>query len=71
MGHPFYDRLQPAPLQPYTTFVTDSGLVVYVRRTMNFCWEIPLPSSPGPCPNLALRHPGRLQDGFVIRGKKD
>ena len=71
MGHPFYDRLQPAPRQPYTAFVTDSGLIVYVPTHDLFCWEIPLPSAPGPCPDLALRHEGRLRDGFVTRGKQD
>lgn len=71
MGHPFYDRLQPAPRQPYKTFVTNSGLVVYVPTHDVFCWEIPLPSAPGPCPDLALRHEGRLRDGFVTRARQD
>ena len=71
MGHPFYDRLEPAPRQPYTTFVTDSGLLLYVPTHDIFCWEIPLPSAPGPRPNLALRHEGRLRDGFVTRAKQD
>ena len=71
MGHPFYDRLQPAPRQPYKAYVTNSGLVVNVPTNDVFCWEMPLPSAPGPCPDLALRHEGRLQDGFVTRAKQD
>jgi hypothetical protein len=71
MGHPFYDRLEPVPRPPYTTFVTDSGLHLNVPANDVFCWEIPLPSAPRPISNLALRHDGRLQDGFVIRGRWD
>ena len=64
MGHPFYDRLQPAPRQPYKTYVTNSGLVVYVPTHDVFCWEIPLPSAPGPVPRFGVAPRGPVAGRF-------
>jgi hypothetical protein len=57
------------PLNPYElrTYVTESGLVLYVPVVQNACWDAPLPCTPHPAPNLRLAGPG-LASGFVVVG---
>ena len=54
----------------YTVFTTESGLVLNVPALEygGRCWEIALPCTPNPAPNLMLRSPGRLGDGFKVEG---
>jgi hypothetical protein len=62
---------------PVTTFKTDSGLIVNtpskldpksMRLWPNACWDAPLPCTPNPAPNLQLREPGNLANGFKVDG---
>jgi len=49
-----------------TKFTTRSGLVLNVPTGR--CWDMPLPCTHNPAPNLRLRVPGRLDKGFVVDG---
>lgn len=49
-----------------TTFTTASGLVLNIPAYR--CWDLPLPCTHNPAPNLRLRVPGRLNGGFVVDG---
>jgi hypothetical protein len=58
-----------------TVFTTSSGLELNTpTRTdargglPNGCWNAPVPCTPNPAPNLQLRVPGRLQQGFRVDG---
>ena len=57
----------PTPRAELATFVTDSGLVVYVpqSRDKDQCWDGPLPCTPYREPSLRLRRPGQLRHGFA------
>lgn len=55
----------PKP-EPLETFVTESGLKLYVPPER--CWDAPLPCTANPAPNLSLRSPGNPGDGFVVNG---
>lgn len=55
--------LTQAELNPYTT---DSGLDVWTPAGTNQCWDAPLPCTPYPHPNLRLRVPGALGQGFIL-----
>jgi hypothetical protein len=50
------------------TYRTESGLILQVPARRNLCRRAPLPCTPHPAPNLALRSPGRLERGFVTQG---
>ncbi len=58
--------LHPALTEEMTTYVTNSGLVLYVPKTGRQCWDSPLPCTPCPRPDLRLRRAGELGSGFVI-----
>lgn len=58
-----------------TIFETHSGLALNTptRATLpggmpNACWDAPLPCTPNPAPNLELRVPGDLGQGFRVNG---
>jgi hypothetical protein len=58
-----------------TPFRTRSGLALNrpVRKPdpnslPNACWNAPIPCTPNPAPNLALREPGNLRGGFRVTG---
>lgn len=67
---PGTDRgFNPNPIPELETFVTRSGLILYVPKDLsNFCWDAPLPCTPHPAPNLRLRRDGNLRSGFVTDG---
>lgn len=53
------------------TFVTDSGLTVYVPEKGGKCWDSPLPCTPNPDADLQLREQGNLRHGFMVhRGRE-
>jgi hypothetical protein len=58
-----------APIIPMRTFVTDSGLQVYVPIGTDQAWAGPLPSTPYPDRHLRLRCPETLACGFVKAGE--
>ena len=47
---------------------TTSGLLVYVTEERSLCWRAPLPCTPSPARNLALRRAGDLSGGFLTDG---
>jgi hypothetical protein len=58
------------------TFITTSGLALNVPVRVpkaaglpNACWDAPIPCTPNPAPNLRLREPGTLNQGFKIDGE--
>jgi hypothetical protein len=55
----------PMPRSEVVTFVTDSGLELYVPKERGRCWDAPLPCTPYPKPDLRLRREGDLRSGFV------
>jgi hypothetical protein len=60
-------RTAPAPSLPsvpLNSFVTDSGLLVWVPVEGDQAWDAPLPSTPRPDPNLRARCPRDLSCGF-------
>lgn len=59
----------PTPPPELETFVTGSGLRLYVPKDDNRCMDAPLPCTPHPAPNLRLRRPGELGAGFVTDGE--
>jgi len=54
------------PTHPYepARFVTETGLVL--SSPERFCVDAPLPCTPHPSTNLALRRPGELASGFRV-----
>lgn len=48
-------------------FTTRSGIVLHVPDSR--CWDLPLPCTPNPAPNLRLRDPNNLERGFVVAGE--
>lgn len=48
-------------------FTTRSGIVLHVPDSR--CWDLPLPCTPNPAPNLRLRDPDNLERGFVVAGE--
>jgi hypothetical protein len=65
-------EVQPAkwaddvPQVPLRTFLTDSGLVLYVPEKGDQMWDAPLPSTPYPNKRLRLRRPGDIRSGFAL-----
>jgi hypothetical protein len=53
------------------TFVTNSGLVVYVPQKGDQCWDAPLPCTPYPHSNLYLRKEKDMRYGFSIYPKQE
>jgi hypothetical protein len=51
---------------PLTSFVTRSGLRLHVPTQNNLCLDAPLPCTPEPLPELALRRAPDLAAGFVL-----
>jgi hypothetical protein len=56
-------------------YETGSGLVVNTpsrdsrgASLPNACWNAPIPCTPNPAPNLALREAGQLRKGFKVEG---
>jgi len=67
----FHPVTQVPAIKP---FVTASGLVLNTPDpatpglTQVKCWDLPLPCTPNPAANLALRVPGQLAHGFRVDG---
>jgi hypothetical protein len=57
----------PVPEVHVAPFTTRSGLVVWVPRDGDQVWNAPLPATPEPLPDLALRRPPGLAAGFTLR----
>lgn len=57
----------PIPQAELRTVRTDSGLSLHVPTDSDRAWDAPLPSTPYPKPQLALRRPGDLAAGFEHR----
>jgi hypothetical protein len=53
-----------APHVDLDTFVTRSGLIIYVPKEGNQCWDAPLPCARRPIPDLRLREEGDMSRGF-------
>ncbi|MEP7344614.1 MAG: hypothetical protein ABI877_05090, partial [Gemmatimonadaceae bacterium] len=60
-----FHPLAKAVLVSYTTA---SGLRLSVPRDNNLCWRGPLLCTPHPAPNLRLRNPDNVAEGFVADG---
>ena len=58
--------VDPVPVEPMATFVTESGLVVYVPETSELTWDAPLPSTPMANSHLRLRCPESFACGFTV-----
>lgn len=50
----------------YKEFQTNSGLILYVPRTGDQCWQAPLPCTPYPNSTLRLRKANDLGSGFMV-----
>jgi hypothetical protein len=59
---------EPAPQGDWTTFVTHSGLTIYVPQNGTQCWDAPLPCARRALPNLRLRQEGDMSRGFILDG---
>ena len=55
----------PSPTAAIRDFTTDSGLTVHVPTSDQRCWDAPLPCTPQPAENLALRRRDELRSGFI------
>jgi hypothetical protein len=58
----------PAPQGDWRTFVTRSGLTIYVPQNGTQCWDAPLPCARRALPNLRLRREGDISRGFILDG---
>jgi len=58
----------PAPQGDWKTFVTRSGLTIYVPQNGTQCWDAPLPCARRALPNLRLRREGDISRGFILEG---
>ncbi|MBV6521931.1 MAG: hypothetical protein MNPFHGCM_02075 [Gemmatimonadaceae bacterium] len=58
--------LHPMPKPVLVSYTTSSGLKLAVPKDNNLCWRGPLLCTPHPAPNLRLRNPSRVGDGFIL-----
>ena len=63
--------LAPLPSIPMKKYVTSSGLELNVPVEGNQVWAAPLLSTPHPSPNVKLRNPDDISDGFISIGPWD
>ena len=54
-----------SPHVELNTFVTRSGLLMYVPKNGKQCWDAPLPCARRPIPDLRLRQEGDMSRGFM------
>ncbi len=57
--------LSPVPVAKLTTFITHSGLTLFVPGGPKQCWDSPLPCTPYPLENMRLRRPNEIRSGFL------
>ena len=57
----------PIPAVDTYEFVTTSGLIVNVPETGDQCWDVPLPCTPYPDPNLRLLDGEHITSGFAAK----
>ncbi len=57
--------LTPIPVAALKQFTTNSRLVLFVPLKPDQCWDSPLPCTPYPSPNLRLRRPNEIRNGFL------
>ena len=55
-----------APRSELQSFITRSGLRLYVPQEGDQCWDAPLPCTPYPNADLRLRRQGDLGSGFLL-----
>lgn len=60
----------PMPQPEVTTFITESGLTLFVPQHGSLCWDAPLPCTPSPDRGLNLLVPGDLGGGFAGDGSR-
>lgn len=60
--HGFY----PFPQESFIKYKTKSGLVLLVPPKVGLVYDAPLLTTPWPQPDLQLRKPGDLGDGFRL-----
>lgn len=58
--------LQVVPTPDMESFITSSGLHLWVPASGDQCWNAPLPCTPYPNSNLILRNEATLARGFMI-----
>jgi hypothetical protein len=58
--------LHAPPDPPLKSFVTRSGLLLYVPEKGDQCWDAPLPCTPYPNSDLRLRSQGDTSHGFML-----
>lgn len=56
----------PVPMAEMSTFVTDSGLMLYMPAQGDQAWDAPIPNTPYPHPGLALRCSDSIASGFWL-----
>jgi hypothetical protein len=67
IGYPGPDHgLHPIPDAPIRTFVTDSGLTLYVPTASDQCWDALLPCTPFARAGLRLIDPNNIASGFML-----
>lgn len=57
-------RVDAWSTQPPPTFITNSGLKLYLPIIKDQCFDLPLPCTPYPDPLLELRDPNAMASGF-------
>lgn len=57
------------PIVKLSKFETRSGLVVYIPKKGDQCWNAKLPCTPYPNPDLRLRKEGNISKGFIVEAK--
>lgn len=62
------EGFHPYPVVTYRSYTTASGLELWAPGVEDRMWNAPLPSTPYPLPNIALRVPGDLRSGFKMVG---
>jgi len=60
-----------APYFGAEKFTTSSGLVLFVPKEKNQCWDAPLPCTPYPNAKLKLRGKNNLRYGFIIEPRDE
>ncbi|MFP4083016.1 MAG: LIC_10190 family membrane protein [Candidatus Aminicenantes bacterium] len=61
----FKSKIYPLQRVKLDKFVTHSGLIIYVPKKGDQCWNGPLLSTPFPKKSLKLRRKGKIRKGFI------
>ncbi len=63
-------RIYPVPIVEMKKFEANSGLIIYIPKEGDQCWDSQLPCAPYPKPNLRLRHEKDISKGFKMLNEK-